>query len=285
MIRRRAFLASATLRVAPGQIKNDGMFGNAQAYETFIGRWSRQLAPLLVAALPETGRGLDIGSGTGALAFEVAKRLSGVHVTGIDLSPEYVEYATSQNQYPDRVTFQTGDAQQMKFADGTFDAAVSMLVFNFIPDAAKAVREARRVTRPQGRTATAVWDYGGRMGMLRQFWDAAAETDPAAIKLHEKNMPLCRSGELSELWRKGGLENVREEPIEIEMRFSSFADYWAPFLLGQGPAGAYARQLDHTRLQALRTAVRQRVLHSLTDEAFVLPARVWAVRGDVPARK
>jgi hypothetical protein len=118
--------------------------------------------------------------------------------------------------------------------------------------------------------------------MLRQFWDAATETDPAATKFDEKNMPLCRSGELSELWKKGGLENVREQPIEIQIRFSSFADYWEPFLLGQGPAGAYVRKLDQTRLAALRTAVRRRVLRSPTDESFVLPARVWAVRGDVP---
>ena len=285
MIRRRAFLASASLAVMNGQKKTDNMFGNAQAYETFMGRWSRQLAPLLVdfAALPDKGRVLDIGSGTGALAFEVAKRLTGVRVTGIDPSREYVGYAGSRNQFPGRVTFQTGDAQQMEFADSTFDGTVSMLVFNFIPDAAKAVREARRVTRPQGRIAAAVWDYGGRMGMLRQFWDAATETDAAATKLDEKNMPLCRFGELSGLWKKGGLEDVREEPMEIQIRFSSFADYWEPFLLGQGPAGAYVRKLDQTRLRVLRTAVRRRLLHSRTDESFVLPARVWAVRGDVPA--
>ena len=285
-MRRRALLASATLAVMNGQRKSDSMFGNARAYERFMGRWSRQLAPLLVdfAALPDNGRVLDIGSGTGALAFEVAKRLTGVQVTGIDPSGEYMEYARSRNRFPDRVTFQTGDAQQMEFTDGSFAASVSMLVFNFIPDAEKAVREARRVTRPKGRVAAAVWDYGGRMGMLRQFWDAATETDPSATKLDEKNMPLCRSGELSELWKRGGLEDVREEPIDTQIRFSSFADYWDPFLLGQGPAGAYVRKLDQTKLRALRTAVRRRVLRSAADESFVLPARVWAVRGGVPAR-
>jgi cyclopropane fatty-acyl-phospholipid synthase-like methyltransferase len=99
MMRRRAFLASATLAVMDGQERDRNMFGNAQAYERFMGRWSRQLAPLLVdfAALPDTGHLLDLGSGTGSLAFEVAKRLTRLHVTGIDLSPEYVKYAGSIN--------------------------------------------------------------------------------------------------------------------------------------------------------------------------------------------
>ena len=51
-----------------------------------------------------------------------------------------------------------------------------------------------------------------------------------------------------ELWKKGGLQNVQERPLDITMRFASFADYWDPFLLGQGPAGVYVRGLDADRL-------------------------------------
>lgn len=282
---RRDLLAWPTTAALKGQQRDDKMFGNAQAYERFMGRWSRQIAPLLVdfAAVANTGNVLDIGSGTGSLAFEVAKRKAGVHVTGIDPSPEYVGYAASRNPFPDRVAFQIGDAQHMEFKESTFDASVSLLVLNFIPDAAKALREARRATKPKGPVAAAVWDYGSRMRMLREFWDAATEIDPGADKLDEKNMPLCRSGELSRLWRQGGLEQVEEQPLETEIRFSSFNDYWEPFLLGQGPAGAYVRKLDHSRLQALRSAVRRRVAPSSEDDAFALPARVWAVRGHVPA--
>ena len=168
------------------------MFGNAQAYERFMGRWSRQIAPLLVefAAVADKGSVLDIGSGTGSLAFEVAKRRTGVHVTGIDLSPEYVGYASSKNPFVDRVVFQTGDAQHLDFEDATFDASISLLVFNFIPDGLKALREARRATKPKGRIVAAVWDYGGHMRMLREFWDAAGEIDPSAEKIDEKNMPF-----------------------------------------------------------------------------------------------
>ena len=281
---RRDLLTWTTTAALKGQQRDEKMFGNAQAYERFMGRWSRQIAPLLVefAGVANTGRVLDIGSGTGALAFEVAKRKAGVHVTGIDPSPEYVGYAGSRNPFPDRVAFQTGDAQRVEFPESTFAASVSLLVFNFIPDAGKALREARRATQPEGPIVAAVWDYGGQMRMLREFWDAATEIDPGAEKLHEKNMPLCRYGELSKLWRQGGLEQVDEQPLETEINFRSFSDYWEPFLLGQGPAGAYVRNLDHSRLQALRSAVRQRVAPSSDDDAFALPARVWAVRGHVP---
>jgi SAM-dependent methyltransferase len=260
------------------------MFADAEAYERFMGRWSRAVAPLLVdfTGAPDRGRFLDVGSGTGSLAFAVAERKVGTHVLGIDPSKEYVAYAISRNPFPDRVGFEVGDAQQLRFSDATFGASLSLLVFNFIPDPAKALLEVRRVTRPGGRISAAVWDYGSGMRMLRAFWDAAASIDAKAERLDERHMPLCRTGELSALWRKGGLRDVDEQPLDITMRFESFADYWNPFLLGQGPAGAYARSLDRDRLHGLHSEVKRRLGLSGEDAPFVLPARVWAVRGTVP---
>jgi SAM-dependent methyltransferase len=260
------------------------MFGDAEAYERFMGRWSRLVAPLLVdfADVPDSGRVLDIGSGTGSLALAIAQRKGRARVLGIDRSKEYVAYANSRNPYPGRASFQVGDAQHLEFPDASFDAALSLLVFNFIPDPRKALSEARRTTRPGGNIAAAVWDYGDGMRMLRIFWDAAVSIDAGAEKLDEKHMPLCRSGEMSDLWKQGGLENVREQPIDIDIRFKSFGDYWDTFLLGQGPAGAYVRSLDREKLQALRSEVKRRLSVSVEDAAFVLPARVWSVRGTVP---
>ena len=104
-----------------------------------------------------------------------------------------------------------------------------------------------------------------------------------AEKLDEKHMPLCREGELSDLWRQSSLENVREQPLDITMRFKSFVDYWDAFLLGQGPAGSYVRGLDHNKLQALRGEVKRRLSVSGEDAPLMLPARAWAVRGTVPS--
>ena len=281
---RRAFLLAPVFPIIQGQEPHPNMFGDAEAYEGFMGRWSRLVAPRLVAFtnLPERGRVLDVGSGTGSLAFAIAERIRQVNVLGVDPSREYVAYATSRNPFPDRARFEVGDAQQLHYADAIFDAALSLLVFNFIPDAKKALLELRRVTRPGGRVSAAVWDYGAGMRMLRTFWDAAIHIDPGAEKLDEKRMPLCREGELSALWRKVGLEHIREEAIEIVMRFASFADYWDPFLLGQGPAGSYVRRLDREQLQSLRDEVKRRLSLPADSASFVLSARVWAVRGNVP---
>jgi SAM-dependent methyltransferase len=260
------------------------MFGDAEAYERFMGRWSRLVAPRLVefTGLPEKGRGLDVGSGTGSLAFAIAERTPQVHVLGIDPSPEYVAYAASRNPFPDRAAFEVGDAQHLHHIGGYFDAALSLLVFNFIPDPKKALIELRRVTKPGGTVSAAVWDYGAGMRMLRTFWDAVIQVDPGAEKLDETHMPLCRAGELSALWQEAALEHIREQPIDVSMSFASFADYWDPFLLGQGPAGSYLRRLDRKQAQSLRNEVKRQLALSADNVAFVLPARVWAVCGTVP---
>jgi len=262
------------------------MFGDAEAYERFMGRWSRLLAPMLVdfASIPDAGRVLDAGSGTGNLAIAIGQLKPVLQVTGIDPSKEFVAYATNRSPFSDRISFHVGDAQRLDFEDATFVASLSLLAFNFIPDTQKALRGMHRVTRQGGRIAAAVWDYGEQMRMLRAFWDAVVSVNPQAEKLDEKHMPLCRAGELSELWRQGGLENVQEQPLDITMRFDSFTDYWDPFLLGQGPAGAYVRTLRADRLGDLRSAVKQCLAISSESEPFALPARAWAVRGTATVR-
>src|SRR5689334_10171473 len=224
MLLRRAFVLAPAVWVLRGQDTQPKMFGDAEAYERFMGRWSRVVAPRLVdfTGLPERGRVLDVGSGTGSVAFAIAERKRYTQIVGIDPSREYVAYAAARNPFPDRVGFEVGDAQQLVFSDARFDATLSLLVVNFIPDPVKALFELRRVTRPGGKLSAAVWDYGAGMRMLRTFWDAAVRIDPEAAKFDENRMPLCREGELSALWRRAGLENVHEQPIDITMRFESF---------------------------------------------------------------
>jgi SAM-dependent methyltransferase len=260
------------------------LFGNAEAYDRFMGRWSRVLAPLLIefADVSDVQTVLDVGSGTGSLAFSIAKQNVRSHVLGVDPSNEYVAYANSKNPFPDRVSFQIGDAQRLPFADAPFQSSISLLAFNFIPDPQKALREMRRATKPGGRISAAVWDYGSGMRMLRVFWDAAIGVDATAENLDERHMPLCRDGELAQLWKQAGLENVHGQPLEITMRFESFEDYWDPFLMGQGPAGAYVRNLDGERREALRREVKHRLALTADDASLMLPARAWAVYGTVP---
>jgi SAM-dependent methyltransferase len=261
----------------------NGIFGEGDAYELFMGRWSRRLAPLLVrfAAVADGDVVLDVGCGTGELTLAIAAVGPAVDVTGIDPSSAYTDAAQSRAP-SDRVRFLAGDAQALQFPDAAFDRTLSMLALNFVPDREAALREMIRVTRHRGIVAAAVWDYGGRMDMLRVFWDEAIALDPAIAVRDERHMALCREGELGELWRTSGLANVEDRPLDIELAFSSFDDYWRPFLGGQGPAGAYTASLSTARRDALAARLRHRLLGDRSDGPFLLQARAWAVRGVVP---
>jgi SAM-dependent methyltransferase len=273
-------LAIGVMMDASGQ---NAIFSEAQAYERFMGRWSRQLAPLFVrfAGVRDGDTVLDVGSGTGALTAAVAKVAPTSRIFGIDPAAPYVALAQSLLGST-LVRFEVGDAQQMRFAGGTFDRTMSLLVVNFIPDARKALGEMKRATRPKGTVTAAVWDYGEGMEMLRAFWDEAVALAPANAAKDERHMPLCRRGDLATLWREQGLRDVVEDALTIETRFESFDDFWTPFLQKQGPAGAYAASLAGAERDALRQRLRRRLLGDGPDKAIVLHARGWAVRGTVP---
>jgi SAM-dependent methyltransferase/L-amino acid N-acyltransferase YncA len=257
-------------------------FSEAEAYERFKGRWSRRLAPFFVrfAGVQDGDAVLDVGSGTGALSAAVASTAPSSRVVGVDRSAPYVALAQSRHKSA-LVDFEVGDAQALRFEPGTFDRAISMLVFTFIPDARKALGELLRVTRRGGTIAAAVWDYGSGMEMLRVFWNEAVALDPAGAAKDERHLPLCRRGELAALWREMGLQDVVEEALTIETRFASFDDYWAPFLDRQGPAGVYTASLAPADRDALKARVRQRLLGDGPDRPIEMRARAWAVRGDV----
>ena len=258
------------------------MFSATDAYSRYMGRWSRQLAPLMLkfARLPEPDAVLDVGTGTGVLASAVTDAHPGAAVTAIDPSAMFVAAATDRSSNR-RLRFQVGDAQALEFPDASFDATLSLLALNFIPDPPKALGEMIRVTRTGGVVAAAVWDYGEGMEMLRVFWDEALALDPAIASRDERHMPLCRRGELTALWRQAGLADVREQALTTELVFESFDDYWLPFLDGVGPAGAYAASLADPARDALRARLIGRLSHGREDQVITLKARAWAVRGVV----
>ncbi|HET9830384.1 MAG TPA: class I SAM-dependent methyltransferase [Vicinamibacterales bacterium] len=259
------------------------MFAAADAYERFMGRWSRRLAPLFVAfaSVTDADSVLDAGSGTGALASAIADAHPSARVTAVDSSETYVRYAQKRRS-SERLQFAVGDLQSLGTSTASFDKTLSLLTLNFVPDRERALHEMIRVTKEGGVVAAAVWDYGFRMEMLRLFWDEAVALDSAVADRDERYMPLCGRGELSELWRAGGLNSVDEQALPITLEFSSFADYWAPFLGGQGPAGEHVVSLSRPDRAALESRLRRRLLHGRRDGSFTLQARAWAVRGKTP---
>lgn len=262
--------------------EQDPAFSEGDAYDRFMGRWSRALAPLLVefAAVQDGDVVLDVGAGTGALSAAVARMAPSSRIAGIDPSGQYVAMA-QQRQGNARVHFETGDAQRMRFEAASFDRTLSLLVVNFIPDARAAVKEMVRVTKTGGVVAGAVWDYGAGMEFLRVFWDEAIALRTGDASRDERHMPFCRSGELSALWRECGLGRVSEEALTIDTAFASFEDYWRPLLGRQGPAGSYVASLPEADREALRARLRRRLLGDGPDRPVTMRARAWAVRGTV----
>jgi SAM-dependent methyltransferase len=255
---------------------------SAAAYESYVGQWSRLVAREFLGwlAVPAGGRWLDVGCGTGALSRTILDLVEPASVLGVDPSEGYVAHARERIADP-RARFEVGDARALPVADGAFDAVVSGLVLNFVPDAerAGAVAGMRRAVRPGGVVAAYVWDYAEGMQLMRRFWDAAVALDPAARELDEgRRFPLCRPEPLAALFRGAGLGGVAVLAVEVPTEFRDFDDFWAPFLGGQGPAPAYVMSLGEDRRAALRERIRSR-LPLAADGSIHLTARAWAMRG------
>lgn len=232
--------------------------------------------------MADGGSWLDVGCGTGALSEAILTTCKPARLTGIDPSADFIAHATSSIDDP-RAWFAVGNAMDISLADGQLDAAAAALVLNFVPDPLVAAREMRRVVHGGGVVAAYVWDYAKDMRMMRFFWDAAVELDPAAATLDEgARFPLCNPAALRSCFESAGLEQVDLKPLDCVMTFSDFDDYWNPFLGGQAPAPAYAMSLDDGRRTRLRDLIRSR-LPIEGDGSIRMVSRAWAVKGMSPA--
>jgi len=252
---------------------------DGHAYETFMGRWSRPVAELFLPwlSVPPKSSWLDVGCGTGVLSRAILEHASPSRVRGIDLAPGFVAFVRHHLSDP-RISFEAAALETLSDEHG-FDAVVSALVLNFMPDPREAVAAMKRIVVPGGTVAAYVWDYADGMQFLRHFWDAAVQCDPEAEALHEGNrFPLCEPDALVNLFVTRGLKDVQVRPIDVATRFMSFEEYWSPFLDGQGPAPGYIASLTGERQSELRDRVRAR-LPEASDGTIELTARAWAVRG------
>ncbi len=255
---------------------------SSNAYEQYVGRWSRQVAARFLdwLDLPEDLAWADVGCGTGALLSTILTRAAPASVTGIDPSNGFVSHARDRIRDP-RARFLIGDAAHLPWTASSLDATVSGLVLNFVRDPDAMTREMARVTKPGGWVAIYVWDYAGGMQMMRYFWEAAIAESPQDARLDQaERFPLCQPGPLQALFERHQLKSVTVQALEIPTVFQSFDDYWQPFLGKTGPAPTYLASLSDDARQRIRVALESR-LAPIQGRPIELSARAWAVRGIV----
>jgi SAM-dependent methyltransferase len=231
--------------------------------------------------MPEQKLWLDAGRGTGALTAAIP---DAARIVGVDRSQGFLRAAAQKAGDQAGASDEAGagnglvaaDAAALPFRSGIFDAVVSGLVLNFVPRPEQAIAEFCRVAAPGATIAAYVWDYSDGMRMMRHFWDAAAQVDPAAAERDEgRRFPICHEDALAYAWMDAGLRGVTTWRIEIPTVFRTFGDFWRPFLGGQGPGPAYLAALPEPQREAIRNLLRAR----LGDGTIALTAAAWAVRG------
>ncbi|WP_347311225.1 class I SAM-dependent methyltransferase [Defluviimonas sp. SAOS-178_SWC] len=253
-------------------------------YDTYMGRWSRQIAARFVGWLevPPGKDWLEVGCGTGALTRAVLEGAGPRTILSVDTSEDFVRHAARECPDP-RATFQTGDGQRLDLPDRSRDAVVSGLVLNFVPDKGAMLAEMVRIARPGGRLGFYVWDYpAGGVGFIHAFWRAAAALDPAAETLSEdRRFPDCTREALAGLASGAWGPEAEVVAVEVPTPFASFEDFWHPFTLGAGPAPGYCAGLSPDAREKLRRKL-DADLPRAPDGSIPLSARAWAVRASAP---
>lgn len=258
---------------------------DAAGYEQLMGRWSQRLAPLFIefSGLADGEKVLDVGCGTGSLTFALARTADLAEVAAIDYSPVFVEEASRRNTDP-RIKIRQADACALPFADGIFDRALALLVLHFVPDADKAVAEMRRVVRPGGVVAAAVWDHLGGMPGMRMMVDTVAALGEGGRQLRQRYcfQPMMQPGEMKRTFAEQGLVDVSETQLMIRMDYQNFDDYWTPIAAGEGPLGKYVATLGPTERAITDAALRDAYEAGRPDGPRSFANVAWACRGIVP---
>ncbi|MDM9624298.1 class I SAM-dependent methyltransferase [Rhizobium sp. S152] len=258
---------------------------SAGGYEQLMGRWSKRLAPPFVdfAGLSDNERVLDVGCGNGSLTFFLPQAAKVKEIVAIDYSPVFVEDIVRANTDP-RISVRQADAMALPFENGSFDRALSLLVLHFVSDPDKAISEMRRVVRPGGVVAAAVWDHMGGMPGMRMLLDTAAMLDDDSHDFRRNYCfrPMTGPDEMKNSFVAQGLASVEQTLLTIRMDYQSFDDYWMPFTGGDGPLGQYVAGLEAGLRERLKTAVRGAYEAGRPDGPRSFASVAWACRGVVP---
>lgn len=261
-----------------------GLWVGGDAYEQYMGRWSRRIAPLFLEwlAVPVQRDWLDVGCGTGVLSAAIIEHCAPSRIVGVDPSAAFIGFASERVRDP-RFSCRLGTGESVPCKDGEFAVAVAGLVLNFVSNPQQTLVHMKRCVEPGGTVAAYVWDYAAHMQIMRRFFDTAIERDAAARTFDDGiNAPICRPAPLAGLFEAAGLGRVEVTALDITAAFASFDDYWTPFLGGTGSAPKYVASLSPPARDELRDALRAR-LPTGPDGEILLALRAWSVKGRVGA--
>jgi len=254
-------------------------FNDAVAYEGYVGRWSRIAGRQFIDWLnvPDGQMWLDFGAGTGILTQVILDQTAPRKVVGLDPATGFIERAR-ETVLDTRAEFIVGDASTIAANVDEFDAAVAGLVLNFVPSPSEALHNMAQAVKRGGVVAAYVWDYAGRMEMIRHFWEAAIAIDPTAAELDSgKQFPICQPDNFRALFEQEALNDIELIPIDVQARFTNFEDFWLPFLGAQGSVSKYLRSLDRDTLSRISEQLHKQ-LPLNSDGTIDLILRAWAIK-------
>lgn len=255
--------------------KTDFVFDDGDAYENFMGAWSRLVGDQFLDWLaPVPGlTWADIGCGNGCSTEQLLQRSAARAIEALDPSAEQLVHARALLSGKP-VAFHQGDAMALPLSDHSVDAAVMALVIFFVPEPIRGLGEMIRVTRPGGLVAAYAWDIPNDGLPWDAVWRAQQRLGMPVLK--PPTAPISALDALIDLWRAGGLTQVEGRHIRVERRFDDFESYWRAWWQG-APTRA---SVPMDRVQALREATRE-ALGVAEHSDFTVTGVASAVKGHV----
>jgi ubiquinone/menaquinone biosynthesis C-methylase UbiE len=257
-------------------------FTDGKAYERLMGRWSQVVGVKFLDWLgaPKGLRWIDVGCGNGAFTEVLIARAAPAAVTGIDPSPDQIDYA-QKRPGAKMAQFRVGGAQALPFGDDSFDAASMALVITFVPDPLKAAQEMARVVKPGGFVATYMWDIPAG-GIPSEPISVAMKS----LGIQVPNPPgveASRRENMHAVWQKTGLQSIENDVIRIPVVFPNFDDFADSMMQPVGPRGKALLALAPGEREQLRARLREQASIA-ADGTIAYEAFANAVKGRVPPK-
>ena len=260
---------------------NAPTFDDGEAYERFMGRWSRSVGAVFLdwLAPPKDARWLDVGCGTGVFTELVLNTCSPATMTAVDPAPAQIEHA-HKLPVAQRAEFRVADSQSLPFPDGAFDVVASALVINFIPDRPQALREMRRVARPGGVVAGYVWDFVAERAAASPLRDGLRRIGiepPPNAGAADSTLDALNS-----LFARAGFADIATRAIDVRGTFPDFDDLWRSQTPSFSPVTKVIASLPDADRARLIETVRAG-LPAGPDGSISYPARANAIKARAPA--